>query len=209
MKTTLIATIRHGTTRFGKLRKIAGRLDVPLNENGINQALETQPVIKKDNFNVVISSPLSRALDTALLTTNLPKNKIIIRKECLERNYGKMQGLIPKQIKKLRPKVLYVKSGKYSHSLNPPGGETFEQLRSRAKKFVNYIFRYHKGKRILISSHQTFFQQLHGALLGRDPYNCLDQDILALEINYFIFNAQGKLKKHFIKRPSKGDYGSW
>lgn len=210
MKETLIATVRHGSTEFNKSKKIAGTIDIPLDKNGIEQAIKSRPVIKKVNFNIVISSSLSRALETARLSTGLPRNKIIIRKECGERNYGKMQGLFPAKVRRLKPKILYVKSGKFFHSLNPPRGETFEQLRSRAKKFANYIFRYHQGKKIVVFSHQTFLQQFHGVLLKRDTYNCLDQDILTLEINYFLFDALRRLKKHYyIGRVVKEDYSSW
>lgn len=209
MKETLIATVRHGTTEFNRLKKIAGTIDIPLDKNGIEQTIKSRPIIKKVNFDIVISSPLSRALETARLSTGLPKNKIVIREECRERNYGEMQGLFPAQVKKLKPKILYVKSGIFFHSLNPPGGETFEQLRSRAEKFANYIFRYHQGKKIAVFSHQTFLQQFHGELLGRDPYNCLNQDIFTLEINYFLFHSLRKLKKHYIERIIKKDYNSW
>lgn len=209
MRETLIATVRHGTTEFNRLKKIAGTTDILLDQNGIKQALEARPFILRERYEVVISSPLRRCVDTAFYCTNLSKNRIIIKKDCMERNYGKMQGLIPIQIKKLKPKILYFKAGKYFHSLNPPDGETFEQVRQRARKFLSYILKKNRGKKILVFSHQTFLQQFHGLINGVDPYNSLAQDIVAMEINYFYFDSQDRLIKYSHKILSTNSYSSW
>lgn len=204
-----ISTLRHGTTTYNKLQKIAGTIDCSLDTNGINQAIQAKKIIERENFDIIISSPLVRCLETAYICTGLTKQEIIINKDCIERNYGKMQGLTRKEIKKIKPKILYLKVGKYYHSLNPPNGESFEQLRIRALHFYTYLINnFTKGK-ILVISHQTFLQQLHGIFLGLETYHSLNLDIHTLEINHFYFNIRKKMLRHDKRRLSKENYGSW
>jgi broad specificity phosphatase PhoE len=207
--TTIIITLRHGTTSFNKLHKIAGWIDCNLDKNGIDQSKLARPFIDKEHFDAIISSTLKRAIQSAILSTGISRSKLIIRKECVERNCGKMQGLLPREVKKIKPKVLYIKVGKYNYSLNPPGGETFYELRLRAEKFVKYLFIHHKGKRVLIISSQAFLQQLHGIFLGLDCYECLRQDILTLEMNSFHFNNLNQMVSKQRKRLSSRGYPSW
>jgi broad specificity phosphatase PhoE len=209
MHNTKIITVRHGTTEFGKSNIIAGRIDIPLSEEGIREAERAKEYVKGIDYDHIISSPLSRSLQTALLATGLDARNIILKKECMERNYGRMQGIPPEQIKQLNPEVQYIRKGNYSHSLNPPEGETFEQLRQRATEFLHYLKENFTARTVLVFSHQTFLQQFHGVLLGLDPYECLELDIYLLEFNFFNFNQENQVQSHYFQRPLKIDPGSW
>lgn len=180
-----IITARHATTQFSQENRIAGRLDVSLSEAGVLQAKSLRDFVSHISYDLVISSPLSRALKTAQYCTNLQPQEILIHPDVQERNYGKMQGLLPQEIKELRPIVRYVKVGQEYHSLNPPQGESFEQLRQRAEKFKCYLLNHYSKQTILIFSHYAFLQQFHGALLNIDAYNCLEQKVEILEFNFF------------------------
>jgi len=85
------------------------------------------------------------------------------------------------------------------YSLNPPGGESFEALRTRARAFLQKALRAYGGRRILVSSHQNFMQQLHGELRTVDPYAALRADILNLELNEFHLDAAGRLLRHRVE----------
>ena len=182
---TSVTTVRHAATAFGGEHKIAGRLDVPLSDAGVTESRKLGSELPLNEHDVVISSPLSRALETARLVTGLPESEILIRPGCVERDYGEMQGLQPELIGTLRPRVRYVKVGEYDHSLNPPLGESFPALRVRAELFLKDTLEAHHGRAVLIFSHQTFLQQLHGTLLGMDTYECLALVIGNLEMNQF------------------------
>lgn len=193
---TSVNTIRHASTAFGGEHKIAGRLDVPLSDAGVMESRRLGSGFPHAQHEVVISSPLSRALETARLVTGLPDSEILIRPECVERDYGEMEGLEPELIATLRPRVRYVKVGAYDHSLNPPGGESFPILRARAELFLKDVLEEHCGRAVLIFSHQTFLQQLHGTLLGMDPYECLALDIGNLEMNFFLLDRDLRVVTH-------------
>ncbi len=60
-----IYIIRHGETRWNRERKLQGRADIPLNENGIALAAKTSIGMKDIPFDFCFSSPLLRAKQTA------------------------------------------------------------------------------------------------------------------------------------------------
>ena len=57
--------IRHGETDYNKERKIQGSCDIPLNEYGRELARETAEGLKDIPFDVIFTSPLCRARETA------------------------------------------------------------------------------------------------------------------------------------------------
>ena len=67
MSETTIYIIRHGQTDLNKKRVLQGRVDEPLNEDGIRQAEAAAELLRSLDIVVdsVWSSPLQRAMDTA------------------------------------------------------------------------------------------------------------------------------------------------
>ena len=73
---TIICLIRHGQTDWNKQKLIQGRINNPLNDEGILQVKEVGKILKeKDPFwDILIASPLDRAIHSA----NLLKEKLIL-----------------------------------------------------------------------------------------------------------------------------------
>ena len=69
--------IRHGETEWARLGKHTGRTDIPLTELGREQASGVAGRLAHHDFAQVLSSPLSRALDTARLAGKLPYHTIL------------------------------------------------------------------------------------------------------------------------------------
>ncbi len=195
---TLLYTLRHGLTELNRSKRTGGRLDVPLIEEGRRQAEEARANFAGTPINVVISSSLRRAIETAEIVTGWRREKIIIDDLAVERGFGEMEDLTQDEIRERFPFVIYVPIDHIRYSLNPPGGESFEALRTRARVFLEKTLRTYKGRRILISSHQNFMQQLHGELRGLDPYVSLRYDILNLELNKFHLDVDGRLLGHWV-----------
>ena len=89
--------IRHGESEFNVARRYAGTTDTPLTDLGREQAKKTGQTMRADGIHIdaIISSPLSRALDTAKIVAmeiGYPEDKIIIDKRVIERNFGKLEG---------------------------------------------------------------------------------------------------------------------
>src|SRR4029450_826491 len=99
---TLLSTIRHGLTALNRDKRVGGRYDAPLIEEGRERArragekFEGTPfegVIACTPFDVVISSPVSRALETAEIIAGVRPEDIVVEEECTERSFGEMEGL--------------------------------------------------------------------------------------------------------------------
>lgn len=193
---TLLSTVRHGLTELNRDRRVGGHYDAPLIDEGRRQAREAKGAFDGTPFDVVISSPLSRALETAEIIAGVGREEIVVDEGCTERSFGEMEGLKPAQVRERLPQVRYVRIGHVNYSLNPPGGETFEQLHERAGDFLRRTLETHGGKKILLFAHENFLQQLHGAIKGLGPMESLEHTILNCELNRFCLDADGSLVSH-------------
>ncbi len=194
---TLLFTLRHGVTELNRDKRVSGQtLDVPLLPEGIRQAEEARDRFAGTPLDVVISSPLVRAIQTAEIVTGFLREAIEIDPMATERSFGLMEGLTRVEVESRFPEVRYLQIGHVGYSLNPPGGEPFPTLHDRARRFLHRLLERHRGRRLLISSHQTFLQQLHGVLRSRGPFEALRHDILNLELNLFHLTPQGHLASH-------------
>ena len=97
----IICLVRHGETDWNKKGIVQGHSDIKLNETGITQAKNVGAYLKKHdpNWDVIIASPLSRAIDTARIIANELnfQDEIIINPEVKERFFGEFEGAIINQ----------------------------------------------------------------------------------------------------------------
>jgi broad specificity phosphatase PhoE len=189
----VVMTIRHGLTVLNRDRRVGGRIDVPLIDAGRAQADEAGRSFAGTLLDVVVTSPLRRAIETAELVTGLPSDKFDIDELCTERSFGEMEGIDPAEVAVRFPHVKYLRIDGIGYSLNPPGGESFDALHERAHRFVDRLLERHAGAWIAVFSHQNFMQQLHGVLRGQDPFHALEYDILNCELNAFRLGTDGAL----------------
>jgi len=209
---TLLLTVRHGLTELNRDKRVSGQgIDVPLLDEGVRQAEEARERFAGTPLDVVISSPLRRAVQTAQIVTGVPAYAIEIDPLCNERSFGKMEGLMRADVEARFPEVRYIQIGHIGYSLNPPGGEPFPVLQDRARRFLQGVLQRHRGRRILVSSHQTFLQQLHGVLRGLEPFQALEDDILNLELHVFHLGPHDNLLSHRFELlvPSSGQFPSF
>ncbi len=195
---TLFYTLRHGLTELNRSKRTGGRLDVPLIEEGRKQAEGARAAFDGTPLDIVISSSLRRAIETAVIVTGWDRERILIDDSAIERSFGEMEGLTQDEVRQRFPFVIYVPIEHVRYSLNPPAGESFEALRARARTFLSKTLEAHRGRRILVSSHQNFMQQLHGELRGVDPYASLRDDIINLELNQFHLDTDARLLSHRV-----------
>ncbi len=185
---TIISTLRHAHTRYNAEKRYAGTIDVPLSEAGVRDAREAARKLAGADFDVVVTSKMRRAAETARLIAgrSVP---VIQSGLCNERNFGVMEGLTWDEVKALKPPIIMINVGNDLHTVNPKGGEPFEDVWERAKRFRRFLFREYKGRRILVVSHGVFLQMLHGVLRGRSCIESLAKYPANLELCRFSFSG--------------------
>lgn len=92
-----IFVTRHGETEWNTCWKLQGRSDTVLNEKGREQALSTYDgfVNAGISFDRIYTSPLKRAVETAVLMTGKAESEIIKDDRIIEFCFGKAEGKTP------------------------------------------------------------------------------------------------------------------
>ena len=130
-----IILVRHGETEFNAAETFRGRADVPLNETGLKQAKLLGEYLSREKINVVYSSPLQRAVKTAEAIAAPQKLKVKIVENLNDIDCGEWQGLTLKEVKE-RYEDIYQDWLDTPEQVRIPGGESLEDVRSRALPFV-------------------------------------------------------------------------
>jgi len=162
MKTTQIYIIRHGETDLNAQGKLQGHVDIPLNENGRKLAKITGDALKDIPFDLIFSSPLVRAMETARLVTD-PSSKhfqksipIITDKRLMEIDWGAwdQMGCMPDNFEIPCPDFNLFYTDPF-HFKGAPDGESIAQVCERTGDFWQELSFQptYRGKCILISAH--------------------------------------------------------
>ncbi|MBA3957005.1 MAG: histidine phosphatase family protein [Parachlamydiaceae bacterium] len=122
--------IRHGETEWSLSGQHTGTTDIPLTENGKQEAKLFQPFFAHMPLSLVLTSPLTRARTTCELADLGGQAKI--DRDLMEWNYGEYEGLTTKQIHETSPNWMLFRDG-------CPGGETPEQVSERVDRLIAKI----------------------------------------------------------------------
>ncbi len=100
MKTVLYLA-RHGETLWNKTQRLQGQLDSELTPLGKTQSLEITNNLSGKNIDLIISSPLGRAMQSAVICQQKLNVTHLISENLMERNLGSWQGQEVKNLKLL------------------------------------------------------------------------------------------------------------
>jgi probable phosphoglycerate mutase len=154
MSTTTLCLIRHGETAWNAERRLQGHTDIPLNTKGAVQARQMAQALKniKLSFDVLYTSDLKRAADTANAVVELFGVEPQIDSALRERHFGALQGLSISEAPLLQPEIWQAHITRdLEHDLG--GGESIQQFASRVQNALDKIQERHVGKTILLVSH--------------------------------------------------------
>ena len=135
--------VRHGQTLANIEKTVSGDKESPLTSEGINQAKKLAEELKDINFDIVFSSPLLRAIDTARLIT---KKTIHIDERLIERDYGLNEG---KLIENTNPDELW----DYNLNTDKYQNEKVKDLMERIEDFINFLKENYNEKTVLVVTH--------------------------------------------------------
>ncbi|WP_413578468.1 histidine phosphatase family protein [Bdellovibrio sp. HCB290] len=127
--TKTIYLYRHGQTDWNLIRRMQGHSDIPLNEEGRKQALELQSFFKKHPVEVMFSSDLMRAQQTAAIANEHLSAPTFVSEKFREVFLGDIEGMTQDEIKQIH------------------GEESW--LRWTSHEIKNFSFTYNNGESAL------------------------------------------------------------
>jgi broad specificity phosphatase PhoE len=125
-----LVLVRHGETEWSRDGRHTGTTDVPLTERGVAEAKRVRPALEAFHFARVLSSPLSRALETCRLAGF--GDRVEIRDELVEWDYGEYDGRRTAEIQEERPGWVLWRDG-------CPGGERPDDVGARADRLLGEL----------------------------------------------------------------------
>jgi broad specificity phosphatase PhoE len=162
-----IIFLRHGESVGNAESRWQGQADYPLTEKGRRQAqaLAKRWLDEKRGFDWIVSSPLSRACETAEIigaALNVPVESDPL---WMERNIGQVEGLTAEEVNQRFPNRDFITP--FSAILGEEGEGDWE-LYLRAGKALHGLLRRKPGK-YLVVSHGGLLNQLMYAVVGVTP----------------------------------------
>jgi probable phosphoglycerate mutase len=141
--------VRHGRTDWSAAGRHTGRTDVPLTDVGRAEAKALADRLAGLHADRVLTSPLSRAADTAALAGFADRAEV--RDELVEWDYGELEGRTTEQIRERYP-------GWTIWHGEVPGGESADSVAARADGILAEIAT--SGLTVLVFSHGHFLRLL-------------------------------------------------
>ena len=163
--------LRHGETDWNKERKIQGCTDIPLNDYGRELARKTGEGMKDISIDLVITSPLVRAKETAQLVLAGRDVKVIENPQIQEMNFGEYEGRPSDE----EPTASILRAFFKNPGAYPPPkqGESIPELLERTGDFLKELFGNPKlqDKNILVSTHGAAMTGLVNNIKGQLEVN--------------------------------------
>lgn len=152
---TFLALVRHGETDWNLHGRLQGSSDIPLNETGRAQAREAAHELAGRHWDLLVSSPLSRAAETAdIIGSHLGITRTETYPDLAERHFGAAEGFTDYDAWSRWP------HGRY------PGLEPRENLIVRGVRAIDDIADAHPESSIVAVAHGGVIRAIFDALRG-------------------------------------------
>ena len=145
--------IRHGQTDWNATGRWQGQADPPLNDLGRTQARHTAQELVSQDIDVLISSDLARASETAQIIGAAIGLPVQLEPRLREINLGDWQGLYSDEIRARWPREMktWIES---PLAIRPPHGESIRELADRVWAAVAELVVRYPDQRVGIVAHE-------------------------------------------------------
>jgi broad specificity phosphatase PhoE len=162
--------IRHGETQWNTINKLQSFTDNELNTKGHLQAKTTSKKLKNEPIDIIFSSPLIRAIQTAEPVAKYKNLEIKIKQRITERNYGELEGQDYNELVELMKPI--IKTGDFKkYNIEEP-----IVFRERIDSFWNEIHKKYFGKTVLVVSHSGTIKMLL-SIIQNESYEIMRKKI--------------------------------
>lgn len=160
--------VRHGETQWNVEQKMQGQTDIPLNPTGQRQARSLGQWMAKLRLkpDVVVSSDLSRAMETAQIISDILEcGPVHSDPAWREVNFGVWEGLTWSEIREKYPE-LEARYHVAPDEVHIPAGETQKEVQDRMRRALDGLIATYPASDILVVSHGGAIRLLLAGLLG-------------------------------------------
>ncbi len=189
---TELLLIRHGETAWNACKRLQGHLDIPLNTEGEKQATALARALRDEALDVVISSDLQRARQTAqAIVAYRAGMPVQIERGLRERCYGAFEGLLYTEIRQRYPDDYAAWQRRDMDVRFPQGVHVAETLREFSQRVINTITRLMtdgKYRRVALVSHGGVLECVYRAAQGLGFAHARDFHIFNASINRFTWD---------------------
>jgi broad specificity phosphatase PhoE len=190
---TVFILIRHGETDWNREEIFRGTHDVPLNDNGREQARSLGMALSSEKIDAAYTSPLSRAVETCQIALEPHGINATIHEGLLDFNYGDWTGLKQTDVAARWPDDL-AKWKSHPQTIRIPGGDILQDVFDRAFNAMERLAREHVDETIALFTHRVVNKLLIigslGLTLDRFPFiiqgNCCINRLKWTERGYLI-----------------------
>ncbi len=165
-----IILVRHGETDWNKQGRFQGQIDIPLNQNGKEQAKAARNFLKNIPIQKAFSSSLSRPRETAqIILKEHPGIEISLKDKLKEIGHGKWEGKLESEIKSDWPDLL--QAWKISpEKVQMPDGENIKEVSARSiKGWIEICNDLKNDETALVVAHDAVNKTILCHLLGLTP----------------------------------------
>ena len=132
--------VRHGETEWNVVRRMQGRLDSPLTEQGKAQAQKNGQLLRQlGGVDQLCVSPSGRTMETAFLINSAVRSHIEMFDELMERDVGEWSALTIDEIAEQYPQ-LWAEREENPYRFRPPGGENMQDMLVRVHQLLEDLF---------------------------------------------------------------------
>lgn len=174
--------VRHGETEWNRVKRMQGQTDIPLAKEGIRLAKLSGTHMRQLPIDLVISSPLGRAVETAKLMIGDREIPIMTDVRIQEISFGDWEGERILESDVVSPDFRTIFYNDPMHCPVPPNGESFADVLQRTGELFRELVANPElmDKHILISSHgaagrcflANFYEDKEDIWRGTIPKNC-------------------------------------
>lgn len=192
---TRIFLIRHGATTLSAEDRFAGATDVPLSDEGREQARRLGVRLSTEKVAAVYASDMGRTMETARLLAEPHALEVQPRQGLREISHGHWEQMTRREVDERFPQEAAAWE-EDPYTFAPTGGESGLAVTARALPALIEIARAHAGEQIIVVSHKATIRLLLSSLLGFDPRRYrdnLDQSPAALNIVDFKDSVRARL----------------
>jgi 2,3-bisphosphoglycerate-dependent phosphoglycerate mutase len=149
---TRVIVVRHGETQWNVEERIQGHGDSPLTAKGLEQAEAIAARLAAEPFDVLVSSDLGRAMQTARAIARRCGLHVVPDSRLRERSFGAGEGMTYAEIDRAWPEV-FSRVRETDPDFVIPGGESRRQFHERVRDAFAALAREHDGRRVAVVAH--------------------------------------------------------